>query len=309
MRRLKTPGNPGGFSLKYAILWQLFSLSLSERILSSHVKRITSVHNPVFAWARRLVDRPESGEDGSLTVFLEGEKLVNEALRSGARLRGLFVVEGRENDWHAHEALVHVLTPDLMKRLSGIESHAPVAAAVAMPAVQPLSETLSFAKTVVILDRVQDPGNVGTIIRSCEALGADALILLRGSCSRGNMKVLRAAMGSAFRLPVHLAVDPADLLAELGRASFVPLATAMDGRPIWEKPLPTKAALFFGAEGTGLDSVLTAGCHETIRIPMQGPVESLNVAASVAICLYERFRSASDIAQSTSQTRYIKETS
>lgn len=273
------------------------------------MKRITSAHNPVFAWARRLLDRPESGEDGSLTVFLEGEKLVGEALRSGARLRGLFVVEGRESAWREHEALVHVLTPDLMKRLSGIESQAPVAAAVALPPVQPLSETLSRAKTVVILDRVQDPGNVGTIIRSCEALGADALILLRGSCSRGNMKVLRAAMGSAFRLPVYPLSDPADLLAELGRASFVPLATAMNGRSIWEKPLPVKSALFFGAEGAGLDPALTAGCHETIRIPMQGPVESLNVAASVAICLYERVRSASDTVQSTPQTRHTKEIS
>lgn len=278
-------------------------------MFSSFVKHITSAHNPVFTWARRLVERPEAGEDGTMTVLLEGEKLVLEALRSGARLRGLFVVEGRESDWQDHEALLHILTPELMKRLSGIESQTPVAAAVALPPVRPLSETLSKAKTVVVLDRVQDPGNVGTIIRSCEALGADALILLRGSCSRGNMKVLRAAMGSAFRLPVHLVSDPADLLAELGRASFTPLATAMNGRSIWDKPLPEKSALFFGAEGTGLDAALAAGCHETIRIPMQGAVESLNVAASVAICLYERARPASFTGQSTSQTRHTKETS
>ncbi|HNW34667.1 MAG TPA: hypothetical protein PKM25_07035, partial [Candidatus Ozemobacteraceae bacterium] len=71
------------------------------------MKRITSVHNPIFAWARRLLERPESCADGSLTVFLEGEKLVKEALRSGARLRGLFVVEGREAAWQAHDALLH----------------------------------------------------------------------------------------------------------------------------------------------------------------------------------------------------------
>ena len=72
------------------------------------MKHITSAHNPVFTWARRLVERPEAGEDGTMTVLLEGEKLVLEALRSGARLRGLFVVEGRETDWQAHEALLHV---------------------------------------------------------------------------------------------------------------------------------------------------------------------------------------------------------
>jgi len=273
------------------------------------VKRITSAHNPVFAWARRLLERPESGADGSLTVFLEGEKLVKEALRSGARLRGLFVIDGREDAWHEYDPLLHTLTSDLMRRLSGIESQAPVAAAVVLPDAPDLSATLSRAKTVVILDRVQDPGNVGTIIRSCEALGADALILLRGSCSRGNAKVIRAAMGSAFRLPVHVAGDPAGLFSELALAGFTPLATAMDGRAIWEKPLPSKTALFFGAEGSGLDALITGGCHETIRIPMQGPVESLNVAASVSICLYERLRSVSDIDQSTSPLRQTKEIS
>jgi len=273
------------------------------------VKRITSVHNPIFAWARRLLERPESCADGSLTVFLEGEKLVKEALRSGVRLRGLFVVEGLEGAWQAHDALLHTLTPDLMKRLSGIESQAPVAAAVALPPAPLLSETLARSKTIVILDRVQDPGNVGTIIRSCEALGADALILLRGSCSRGNAKVIRAAMGSAFRLPVHTTADTAKLFSELALAEFTPLATAMEGRAIWDQPLPPKTALFFGAEGSGLDTLLAAGCRETIRIPMQGPVESLNVAASVSICLYERLRSVSDIDQSTSPLRQTKETS
>jgi len=254
------------------------------------VKRLTSPHNPVFAWAKRLIDRPEAGEDGSLTVLLEGEKLAREALRSGARLRGLFVVEGHESPWRDHEALLHLVPPELMKKLSGIGSPAPIAAAVSLPPAPPLSETLARANTLIVLDRVQDPGNVGTIMRSSEALGADALILLRGSCSRGNAKVLRAAMGSAFRLPLHLAPDPTALLADLRTAGFVPLATAMGGRAVWDRPLPPKCALLFGAEGSGLDPTLAAACRDTIRIPMQGPVESLNVAASVAICLYERLR-------------------
>jgi TrmH family RNA methyltransferase len=137
----------------------------------------------------------------------------------------------------------------------------------------------------VILDGVQDPGNVGTIARTALAFGASGLIALPGTVDLANPKVVRAAMGALFRLP-SLHCDPLPLLAWLRSANVELWATALSGEPLGGAPtLPIALAL--GNEGAGVSSDLLAAATRRVSIPIDPAAESLNVAAAAAILLYQ----------------------
>ena len=140
---------------------------------------------------------------------------------------------------------------------------------------------------LVVLDRLQDPGNIGTIMRTSEAMGASAIILLKGCCSPNNHKVIRATMGSSFRLPVIPNVDVKNLFNLLNKNNYMTICADMKGTNIVNYKFAEKSALFIGQEGQGLSDYIIANCRSRIAIPTCGQVESLNVATSTAICLYE----------------------
>ena len=139
---------------------------------------------------------------------------------------------------------------------------------------------------LVVLDGVQDPGNVGTILRTSEALGADAVVALPGSADLWSAKVVRGAMGSRFRLPAFHA--SADALSDFCRASDVALWTADgEGEAVdsWTGRAPERLAIVVGNEGSGVSSALSAVAERSVAIPVRG-VESLNVAIATGILLY-----------------------
>lgn len=251
------------------------------------MKRLESLQNPLVKAALAL-HRPGDRSRGEILV--EGEKLVREALHSGAQVRTLFVTAGSEGSWADQADRLALVTPAVMRRLSQLDSP-PTALAVIIPRPAPdLERVLATATTLVVLDRVQDPGNLGTILRTAEGFAAGGVLLLRGSCSPGNPKVTRAAMGSSFRVPTLADLDGADLLPRLRGAGFACLATGDGGEDLRGFRFPPRAALFLGAEGTGLAPTLRDGCDHRLTIPTPGPVESLNVAIATAVCLYERLR-------------------
>ncbi len=251
------------------------------------MKRLASLQNPLVKSALAL-HRPGGRSRGEILV--EGEKLVREALQSGAEVRTLFVTGEAAAAWTDQADRLAIVTPAVMRRLSQLECP-PTALAVVIPPPAPdLERVLAAAATLVVLDRVQDPGNLGTILRTAEGFGAGGVLLLRGSCSPGNPKVTRAAMGSSFRVPVLTDLDGADLLPRLRRAGFACLATGVGGEDLRGFPFPPRVALFLGAEGTGLAPALREGCDHRLTIPAPGPVESFNVAIATAVCLYERLR-------------------
>ena len=255
-------------------------------------KRIESIHNPVFRHALSLAEKGPSRLNPQ-EFILEGEKLILEAAKSGYDLKSLMVIEGAEplaEKIPGSHQTIYLLSGKLMRRLSSLETPPKLFGIVAPRNPSTLEQTLKEARTAVVLDRVQDPGNLGTIIRSCEALKADTVLLLKGSCSQYNHKVLRASMGSSFRLPIHENLDAEQLLRLLQQYKFVCIGTSADGNPLDSFSFPPKVALFFGSEGQGLSDSLLAACEALLGIPINPRVESLNVAASVAVCLYERTR-------------------
>ena len=250
------------------------------------MKTIDSKNNVLVKKAMRISAGKSSDAEHMLVV--EGFKLIDEALKSGARLQMCFICEADLLIGRPELESRAVLVPrSILKELTTVQSPGS-AVAYFEPVAQPdADEVLAKAEMVVVLDRIQDPGNLGTIMRTGEAMGADAVILLKGCCSQFNPKTIRAAMGSNFRMPVMTMPDHISAFKLLKRHNFTCLATGMQGSALPGFSFPGRSALFFGQEGQGLDEQIFSECTVTLAIPMQGQVESLNVATSVAVCLYE----------------------
>lgn len=191
------------------------------------------------------------------------------------------------------QALVAALPGELCLALDGgmLDAVSDVAGAQGVGFIVDLPEPVLPARlqtSCVVLDRVQDPGNVGSIIRSCAAAGVPALILLAGSASAWSPKVLRASQGAHFALTIYEQLDSQTLLSRLA----VPLlaTTLEDAGSLYEAELPHPAAWVFGHEGQGVSPALLAQAACRVHIPQATGVESLNVAAAAAVCLFEHRR-------------------
>jgi TrmH family RNA methyltransferase len=149
------------------------------------------------------------------------------------------------------------------------------------------------AALVIVLAGLQDPGNVGTILRSAEAFGATGVLALPGTASVWNPKSLRASMGSAFRLPV-VASTVSEAFAMMRAAGVLSVATVAPSHAgaaaLDSAELQRPVALWIGNEGAGLMPEMIAGCESVVTIPCPGPVESLNAAIAAGVLLYEASR-------------------
>ena len=144
---------------------------------------------------------------------------------------------------------------------------------------------------VIILDRVQDPGNMGTVIRTADAVGALGVILLEGCVDAYSPKVVRASMGSLFHLPVVQDVFPEEALTWCYRHGYEPAATAMKGAAnLYKTDISKKMAFIFGNEANGVSEELQAAAETRLFIPMTGLAESMNVAMAAGIILFEGLR-------------------
>ncbi len=255
------------------------------------MKTISARTNPEFKAALRLHDRRERRQTG--LTLLEGEKLIGAALATGAVIERLFMSthwdESAAAAWadrHVPAAARALLTPALVRELTGLDTPSQVIAVVRAPGAADAATVCAGARSLVVLDRIQDPGNLGTIVRTADALGADGVLALPGTCDLANPKAVRASMGAAFRVPFAEIETSTDIVALLRRHGLVCLATAADGDNLRRIELPERVAWFFGAEGQGLAPALAEVCARRVAIPMRAGAESLNVAAAVAICLF-----------------------
>lgn len=256
---------------------------------------ITSSTNERLKHARRVRDGREPG-----LIFVEGERLAEECLQANLPLTACF---------HAAEP-----SPRTQKILQEIEQRNCPAFAVTENLLATISDTVNTqglillarhpsatteevlrrkdeAALIVCLDGVQDPGNLGTILRTAEAAGAGGVVVLKGSADAFAPKTLRSAMGSAFRLPIATDVRPEEFLAQACAAGLKVVAAAGGGETVysnfdWRQPV----ALVLGNEANGVRGKLLEKCDVRISIPMRAPVESLNVAAAAAAILFEAVR-------------------
>lgn len=261
---------------------------------------ITSAANPrVKAWSALLTKR---GRDEQGAFLLEGVHLIQEALRSQAKVQailynidrdlpqdleiyrsGSMAEQGRSMEWvGVSEAVLAKCTET--KTPQGV---------VAVCAKADY-DTAVFLRPnhalVVAVDGVQDPGNLGTIIRTADAAGATGVLLGRGTVDLYNPKTVRSTMGSLFHLPIA-ECDLQELLPSAGKLGIRLVGTRLDARRhCYELDLRQPVWFLVGNEGSGLSPELAAFVNEDIIIPMQGQAESLNVAMATGILLYEAMR-------------------
>ena len=245
------------------------------------MERITSRTNPRVQRARSLREAKYRKETGC--HFIEGDKLVREALASGAELVTVFVREGYAGDT-GFPCETFAVSDSVMDALStaGTPQSLCAVARTPEPTLPGVAEGL-----VLLLEDVQDPGNVGTLIRTADALGAGCVILSPRCADPFSPKTLRASMGSVYHLPVHVADIPAALSA-LNAQGYTCLCGHLRGSETLP-PKTAKMALLVGNEGNGVSDEAAALCY-AYRLPMPGRAESLNAAVFGAIMLYELTR-------------------
>lgn len=260
------------------------------------IRIVQSKQNARVKELRAALLRPVRG--GTEVVALEGVNLLAEALRSGLRLETVFVAEGHESlllDLRIGEEVEVLILPEaVLASAVTTESPQPLAALV-RPQKWEWSDLFSqdcsvFSSLIVVLAGIQDPGNLGTILRSAEAFGATGVISLPGTVSQWNPKAVRASAGSVFRMPL-VSASSQECFERIRAAGMRTLAAmAHDARPLGECDLAGAVALVIGSEGSGLTAEQAALCETRITIPCPGPVESLNAAVAASVLLYEAAR-------------------
>jgi RNA methyltransferase, TrmH family len=254
---------------------------------------ITSPANERLKHARRVRD----GREPEL-IFVEGERLVEECLQAqlplvagfydaepGTRTQAILV------ELQRRACPLYSTTSAVLSTLSDTVHPQGVVVLARRPSTGLAQMLTAQHPLLVALDAVQDPGNFGTIVRTAEAAGASGVVTLKGSVDAFAPKALRSAMGSAFRLPIASGLTAAALLAQARTSGLKVLATAATpalryDQFDWRQP----ALIVFGNEARGVSQSLLETCDAQISIPLQAPVESLNVAAAAAAILFEAAR-------------------
>lgn len=258
------------------------------------IRDVESRQNARLKELRRALAAPGRADGG--LVGIEGPNLLEEALGAGLRVATVFVAVGAERLLDAlavpPETEVLRLPKELLDAALTTETPQPVAALAAPPAWswKDLAGPQKKKALIVVLAGLQDPGNVGTILRSAEAFGATGAVSLPGTVSAWNPKAVRASAGSVFRVPL-VPASVEDCFARLHAAGARVLATAVRGAKAADLANLTGAtALLIGNEGNGVPEEIARQADGAVTIPCPGPVESLNAAMAASILLYEAAR-------------------
>ena len=245
------------------------------------MEQLTSSRNPrILAW-RSLKDK--KGRDEQNAFLVEGPKMVCEALSSGFPVQALLLREGENLPCTVSPSVpVYLLPSHLFQSVCDTKTPQGIAAVLSRR-VLPLSGTRFLA-----LDGIQDPGNMGTIIRTADAAGFDGLILSPDCVDIFSPKVLRATMGSIFRMAFSFSEDLSASLRTLRQEGFSILSSQLDGDPFFERThVSSSFVLIIGNEGNGVSDPVKAEATHRLRLPMRGGAESLNAAVAAGIMMYD----------------------
>jgi RNA methyltransferase, TrmH family len=255
------------------------------------IERISSRQNPLVGQFRDVAHGRVAD-----AMLLDGEHLIEEALVSGVAINvaafGERLGNGPLPDRLRHEGVTVVLVTDaVLSAISPVQTPSGVVGIARRPAASLEGVFAATPALVAVLQDVQDPGNVGAVVRAAEGCGATGVVCSEHSADPFGWKALRGAMGSTFRLPVA-AGRPLDAALALARSRGLRVfaTTARGGTSLPECDLRGPAAVIFGGEGTGLPAALIEAADARLTIPMKAPVESLNVAIAAALVLYEAAR-------------------
>lgn len=259
---------------------------------------ITSRKNDTVKEFLRLSGSPQRRrEEGAFTA--EGARLCADAAASGLKIRRLLVTAEADAKYAKYLEVIRRSSPEesrvapsVANTLSGTKNPQGVFCVCSMPEETPDVPALPVESRLLILEDLQDPANLGAVLRTAEALGLSGAVLCGDCCDPFSPKSLRAGMGAAFRLPLHSRRDAAEAVRRLNRAgcrtfAAVPSSSAV---PVTQADFSAPCAVVIGNEGNGLTAETESACAMRITIPMLGRAESLNAASSAAILMWEMMR-------------------
>ncbi|MFN2388540.1 MAG: TrmH family RNA methyltransferase [Actinomycetota bacterium] len=263
---------------------------------------VSSVRNPRVQEARKLRRRAARDEAG--TFLAEGPKPVAAALAAGARVHDLFIGESARPDpgllesARARKVAVTRVGDAVIRAICDAATPQGVVAVVAMG---PQPELPARPTLVVVLAEVRDPGNAGTLVRSAVAAGADAVVFSKGSADPFGPKTVRAAAGALFAVPVLRDVDLPSVFGALRARGVTIVGTDARATTTYDAlDLTRPVAFALGNEAWGLDPSTVALTDETVRVPMPGDAESLNVGIAGSLLLFEAVRQRRGLSSSPS---------
>ncbi len=228
-------------------------------------------------------------------ALAEGARLVEDAIAAGLRVEGAVVTTefgasarggALVASLASHAVTVEEIPARELERLAETDTPQGVIAVIEPPAFAPDTIRPTRGRPVLVLDAVQDPGNVGTLLRTALAMGAAGAILLPGTADVSNSKVIRSAMGATFRLP-EVSMDEPELHRWTAEHDVILWVAAAQGTPLERLAPPERLGLVVGNEGAGVRQSLVSLARNQVAIPLAAGVESLNVAVAAGILLYE----------------------
>lgn len=254
------------------------------------MREISSKDNRIIKLCQQLALRKYRDKLGM--YLIEGENLLAEAAAEGARIETVLVRKGYGALPPDLEEEAFQVEPRVFDHLAQTDTSQGILAIVRKPTVsQAAWAEKGAAGNFVVLDRLQDPGNIGTIIRTADAAGYSLVVAMKGTADIYSPKVVRAAAGSLFRVPVVFINDHEELVSFIKAAGGKLVATCFDtDRYYFEEDLTKNVALIIGNEGNGVSPELLQSADVKIKIPMAGSIESLNAAVACAILMYEKIR-------------------
>ncbi len=243
---------------------------------------ISSAQNAKFRWLKSLKLKKYRLREAA--VIIEGRRAIEQVISLGYDIAYLVLAETIEWQLSARYQTLY-LTQALFDQLSDTVHSQGVLAVVRL---NDADRALDYSQPIVVLNAIQDPGNMGTILRTCEAFDYRNIIATKGSVDVYSAKVLRASLGAVFALSIVQNQKSADTIAQLKDKGIAILATTLEGSvPLRQVSDHRPYAIVFGNEGSGVEEIWLEHATQRIRINTKGAMQSLNVAASAAIVLYQ----------------------
>lgn len=255
---------------------------------------LTGLQNPLVKAAAELKQKKYRQQRGEFLA--EGLRTVEEAVAFKAAQLIFYTAAEDERTMQLLEQAAAMqlklvcVSEAVMKKIADTETPQGIIAVCRMQE-QPLDKLLASGKLLLVLDRVGDPGNIGTMLRTADAAGVGGIVLLKGSADIYAPKTVRASMGSLFHVPVLSGIAEQEFIDDAKRAGYQLLVTALDGADnLYQADLSGRLAFVMGNEAGGVSASLLRQADKRVFIPMRGHAESLNVAMAAGIVMFESMR-------------------
>lgn len=253
---------------------------------------IESKENNLFKETKKLKERKNRNKSNK--YIIEGFRLVKEAFKAKIDIDYLIItkdasekVEEYLSDYINKDIKIYEMSDVLFKELISTEKPQGIVAVISMD-LKPLREDGCF---YLLCDKLQDPGNLGTVIRTAHAAGVQGIILTKGTVDIYNEKTIRSTMGSLFYIPIHYDGENLSLVKNLKKQGFNLVVTSLDtNKDFFQEDLTGKVILTVGNEGNGVSDEVLELADTKVKIPMPGNAESLNVAIATSVIIYEKVR-------------------